>query len=136
MTGASSLSDITTKDFLMEKLIALYESWHGSKPSRTETIAAGGSNRQYYRIVDGQGKSVIGVIGTSRDENHAFIYLARHFTRRQLPVPQILAASDDELRYLQTDLGHEMMISWHEMTILASTCNRPLQVRASEIGFI
>ena len=73
----------------MEKLIALYESWHGSKPSRTETIAAGGSNRQYYRIVDGQGKSVIGVIGTSRDENHAFIYLARHFTRRQLPVPQI-----------------------------------------------
>ena len=72
----------------MEKLIALYESWHGSKPSRTETIAAGGSNRQYYRIVDGQGKSVIGVIGTSRDENHAFIYLARHFTRRQLPVPQ------------------------------------------------
>ena len=73
----------------MEKLIALYESWHGSKPSRTETIAAGGSNRQYYRIVDGQGKSVIGVIGTSRDENHAFIYLTRHFTRRQLPVPQI-----------------------------------------------
>ena len=117
MTGASSLSDITTKDFLMEKLIALYESWHGSKPSRTETIAAGGSNRQYYRIVDGQGKSVIGVIGTSRDENHAFIYLARHFTRRQLPVPQILAASDDELRYLQTDLGHEMMVSWHEMMI-------------------
>lgn len=121
----------------MEKLIALYESWHDSKPARTETIAAGGSNRQYYRIVDGQGKSVIGVIGTSRDENHAFIYLARHFTRRQLPVPQILAASDDELRYLQTDLGHTSLFdalaggreahgryNEHEKSLLRDTIRR------------
>jgi DNA helicase-2/ATP-dependent DNA helicase PcrA len=51
------------------------------------------------------GKSVVGVVGTSRDENHAFIYLSGHFAKRQLPVPQVLAASNDELRYLQTDLG-------------------------------
>ena len=44
-------------------------------------------------------------IGTSRDEDHAFVYLAQHFQLRQLPVPQILAVSDDELCYLQTDLG-------------------------------
>ena len=48
---------------------------------------------------------MIGVKGTSRDEDHAFIYLTKHFERRKLPVPHILAVSDDELLYLQTDLG-------------------------------
>ena len=51
------------------------------------------------------GSTVVGCIGTSRDENHAFVYLARHFAKCQLPVPQILAVSDDQLRYIQTDLG-------------------------------
>ena len=64
-----------------------------------------GSNRQYFRFVKQDGTSVIGVIGTSRDENHAFIYMARHFALRKLPVPKVLAVSDDESRYLQTDLG-------------------------------
>jgi len=70
-----------------------------------EKLAGAGSNRQYFRMTDDKGQSVIGCIGTSREENHAFIYLARHFTKRQLPVPEVLAVSDDELRYLQTDLG-------------------------------
>ena len=59
----------------------------------------------YYRFIDAEGKSVVGVIGTSQEENHAFIYLARHFQKRQLPVPYILAVSEDGMRYLQTDLG-------------------------------
>ncbi len=89
----------------MEKLIELYKKWYGTVPATTEKLAGAGSNRAYYRFTDGEGSSVIGCIGTSRDENHAFIYLARHFTKRKLPVPQILATSEDELRYLQTDLG-------------------------------
>ena len=60
-------------------------------------------------MTDGEGQSVIGCIGTSRDENHAFVCLTKHFTRRQLPVPQILAVSNDELRYLQTDLGDQSL---------------------------
>ena len=76
---------------------------------QTERLAGAGSNREYYRMTDGDGQSVIGCIGTSRDENHAFVCLTRHFTRRQLPVPQILAVSNDELRYLQTDLGDQSL---------------------------
>ena len=68
-------------------------------------LTGAGSNRSYFRLTDQEGQTVIGVIGTSRDENHAFLYLTEHFNRRKLPVPQILAASDDQLRYLQTDLG-------------------------------
>ena len=89
----------------MEKLLELYKRWRGAEPTTTEKLPGAGSNRAYYRMTDSVGKSVIGCIGTSRDENHAFIYLARHFTKRQLPVPEVLAVSDDELRYLQTDLG-------------------------------
>ena len=89
----------------MEKLINLFTAWHGSEPASTTRLAGAGSNREYYRLVDEDGQSVIGVVGTSRDENHAFVYLAEHFEQRQLPVPHVLAVSDDGLRYLQTDLG-------------------------------
>ena len=89
----------------MQKLIELYKQWRGAEPANVQQISGGGSNRTYFRLTDTEGQTVIGVIGTSRDEDHAFIYLTEHFTRRKLPVPQILAASDDQLRYLQTDLG-------------------------------
>lgn len=89
----------------MEKLLELYRSWRGESAAKTEKLQMAGSNREYYRLWDKAGSTVVGVIGTSRDEDHAFIYLAGHFTRRQLPVPRVLATSDDELRYIQTDLG-------------------------------
>jgi len=95
----------------MEALRKLYEQWKGEAPVQTERLAGAGSNREYYRMTDGEGQSVIGCIGTSRDENHAFVCLTKHFTRRQLPVPQILAVSNDELRYLQTDLGDQSLFN-------------------------
>lgn len=89
----------------MQRLVALYKRWKGQEPLLTEKLMGAGSNRAYYRMSDADGGTVIGVVGTSRDENHAFIYLAKHFNKRQLPVPQVLAVDDDELRYLQEDLG-------------------------------
>ena len=90
----------------MEHLIELYESVY-NRPPVIEKIEGAGSNRQYFRLKDGEnGETVIGVVGTSRDENEAFIHLTRHFTLRKLPVPKIIAVSDDRMRYLQTDLGH------------------------------
>ena len=89
----------------MQKLLDLYRSWSGSEPLGVERLPGAGSNREYYRFTCADGKTVIGAIGTSRDENHAFIYLTRHFEQCQLSVPKVLAVSDDELRYLQTDLG-------------------------------
>ena len=90
----------------MEQLLELYKNWKGSNPLNVEKLAGAGSNREYYRMFDEEGDTVIGVIGTSRDENHAFIYLAKHFEKRRLPVPHILAVSADELCYLQSDLGN------------------------------
>ena len=77
----------------------------GAPPKTVETITGSGSNRQYVRFTSAAGKSVIGVIGTSLDENHAFCYLADHFSKQDLPVPRVLVVSSDGLRYLQEDLG-------------------------------
>ena len=89
----------------MEKLINLYRQWAGEEPADVIKLAGQGSNRQYFRIIKQDGDTVIGVVGTSRDEDHAFVYLANHFNLRQLPVPKILAVSEDQLCYIQTDLG-------------------------------
>ena len=90
----------------MEKLLELYKNWKGSTPTNVEKLVGAGSNRAYYRLTDEVGETAIGVIGTSRDENHAFIYLAKHFEKRRLPVPHIFAVSADELYYIQSDLGN------------------------------
>ena len=74
-----------------------------------QTISASGSNRQYSRVTDEKGNTYIHVVGTNKDENHAFITLARHFASKGLPVPQILSVSDDELEYNQTDLGDKIL---------------------------
>ncbi len=97
---------VNESHIFMKQLIALYNAWSGIAPTHIETLPGAGSNRVYYRFFDSAGNTVIGVVGTSREENHAFIYLTRHFKKHDLPVPQILAVSDDEMRYLQTDLGN------------------------------
>lgn len=93
----------------MEKLIACYKQWAQAEPSRIERLPGAGSNRQYYRMYGADNSSVIGVIGTSLDENRSFIYLAEHFNLRKLPVPRVLAVDEEGLRYLQTDLGNRSL---------------------------
>ena len=89
----------------MHLLKELYKEWKGHESAKVEQLAGAGSNRIYYRMYDEDGSSVIGVVGTSRDENHAFITMSSHFNKRQLPVPEVLAIGSDGLRYIQSDLG-------------------------------
>lgn len=89
----------------MQKLSDLFVQWAGKEPAQIKRMAGAGSNREYYRITSDDGNSVIGVIGTTKEENHAFITLTRHFKVADLPVPTILEVSEDEMCYLQTDLG-------------------------------
>ncbi len=89
----------------MQQLRQLYFQHFGYEPATMTAIAGAGSNRNYYRLSSLDGKSIIGVVGTSRDENDAFIYLSQHFRKRMLPVPEVVAVSDDHMRYLQQDLG-------------------------------
>ena len=88
-------------------LKTLYKEYTGEDPEKIEALTGSGSNRQYFRLEGVQ--SVVGVCGTSLSENEAFLYMGRHFRSKGLPVPDILIQSDDELCYLQEDLGDESL---------------------------
>ena len=53
----------------MQKLKELYTAWHGTEPVKMEKLPGAGSNREYYRMTDENGKTYIGCVGTSKDEN-------------------------------------------------------------------
>lgn len=72
-------------------------------------IAKQGSNRVYTRETDAEGRSIIRVEGTNRDENRAFVYMSRHFAEKGLPVPRVLWVSEDGMSYTQEDLGDTLL---------------------------
>ena len=89
----------------MQQLISLFTDYTGKGNPGLEAMPSSGSNRKYFRL-QRDNISLIGVHGESRDENRAFIRLAEHFREQQLSVPQVLAVSEDEMFYLQEDLGN------------------------------
>ncbi|MBQ5694348.1 MAG: phosphotransferase, partial [Bacteroidaceae bacterium] len=94
----------------MERLVQLYNTLTGKSSCKCEKIPGGGSNRCYYRLSAEDGTfKMIGAIGTSLEENNAFIALSKHFSSLSLPVPKIYAVSDDGLAYLQSDLGNRCL---------------------------
>ena len=97
----------------MQSLSQLFFEATGKKAGEQIALTASGSNRRYYRIVSEDGSaSLIGVQGTSRDENHAFLYMAQHFLELGLSVPRVLAVSDDEMNYVQQDLGNTLLFDY------------------------
>ncbi len=89
----------------MQQLLQLYREWCGKCPTATQSLPKAGSNRHYVRLGNADGTSVIGVISSDTRENRCFIHLSRHFRERGLPVPEILAISDDARCYHKPDLG-------------------------------
>jgi aminoglycoside/choline kinase family phosphotransferase len=92
----------------MEKLKDLFESYTGQRATEVEELTSSGSNRRYFRLKGGN-ISIIGVVGTNKDENNAFIKLSRHFVEKGIRVPKVLAVSDDQMRYVQEDLGDDQL---------------------------
>ena len=85
----------------------------GKSAGEQVALTASGSNRRYYRIYsDDRSVSLIGVEGTSHDENHAFLTMAAHFAKQGLNVPRVLAVSDDEMAYVQEDLGDTLLFNY------------------------
>ena len=88
----------------MKTLSELFRLHFGFAPADVIPLAGAGSNRRYFRLQT-EGISAVGVVGTSFEENKAFIYLSRHFGEKHLPVPEIYGVSNDGMCYLQQDLG-------------------------------
>ena len=98
---------------MAQSLSQLFFEATGKKAGEQTALTASGSNRRYYRIEsEDKTTSLIGVQGTSRDENHAFLYMAEHFMNKGLNVPKVLAVSDDEMNYVQQDLGNVLLFDY------------------------
>ena len=92
----------------MERLNRLFEERYGCAAEEVVPLTGSASPRLYYRM-NSETVSCIGVVGTDRQENEAFIYLAEHFRSKGIPVPQVYASSDDLMAYIQEDLGGECL---------------------------
>jgi aminoglycoside/choline kinase family phosphotransferase len=92
---------------ITDALKKLYRSHTGSEADALAELPSSGSNRRYFRLTGAQ--SLIGVYGASADENAAFIYMAGHFRRKGLPVPEVYACDGSRRFYLQEDLGDTLL---------------------------
>ena len=92
----------------MEALKNLFESYSGRAAKDCVELTSSGSNRRYFRLTGGN-LSIVGVIGTNRAENNAFVSISRHFIEKGIRVPRVLAVSEDGMRYIQEDLGDDML---------------------------
>ena len=103
----------------MKQLEELFVKYKHSAPKSIEELPSSGSNRRYFRLTADDDSTIIGVMGTSVEENIAFVRIAEHFLRKGLPVPEVYGMSDDQQFYIQQDLGDNILF---KMTEKGRTC--------------
>ncbi|MBQ4027025.1 MAG: phosphotransferase, partial [Bacteroidales bacterium] len=91
-----------------DTLKTLFESYTGQQLTERTELPTSGSHRRYFRLKGGN-ISIVGVIGTSLEENRAFVAISKHFKEKGLNVPTVLAVSEDGMSYIQEDLGEKML---------------------------
>ena len=88
----------------MEALKQLFQQHTGHKAETCQQLTPAGSPRRYYRLTAND-LSLIGVVGTSLQENKAFAAIARQMRSKGLPAPEVYIVSENGMHYLQEDLG-------------------------------
>ena len=96
---------------IMKELETLFQQHTHEKLLNTTELTASGSPRRYFRMT-GEKTTLIGVAGTSIEENRAFIAMSKHFHALGLPVPQVLTETADGKFYLQNDLGNTLLFDF------------------------
>ena len=92
---------------VQKNLLQLYAEYTGQEADSITEVPSSGSNRRYFRLLGNP--TLIGVSGTSVEENRAFLYMAQHFKKKGLPVPTVYYRSADDRFYLQEDLGNTLL---------------------------
>ena len=90
---------------MINEIASVYATWKGKEPLQTDVLPQSGSDRRYFRLHDEDGSTVIATCGANIKENETFIYFARNFYQKNLPVPEIFFINDDKTIYLQEDFG-------------------------------
>ncbi|MBR8709462.1 RapZ C-terminal domain-containing protein [Bacteroides pyogenes] len=103
---------------ITEDLQKLYQTYTGASAETITELPSSGSNRRYFRLKGD--RTLIGVYGTSIEENDSFLYMADHFRKAGIPVPEVYCMSDDKFCYLQEDLGDVLLFNAIEKGRLTS----------------
>ncbi len=93
----------------IEGVSSLFQTFKGKPADRIEKLPQSGSDRTYFRIYSAD-ETFIATYNLNIQENRTFINFSMHFKQRNLPVPEILAISDDVSVYIQEDLGTESLL--------------------------
>lgn len=108
-----------------EELVALFQSYFGTRPEMALRLPGAGGDRIYWRLFS-SAISAIGVKADNMDEARAFINLSEVFFKNKVKVPKFYAASADCSYYLQEDLGSTDLFS--NLTLAKEEfCEDPLQ---------
>lgn len=100
------------KDSDLTEVIRLYIHTFGAEPSSITPLAGAGSPRRYFKITGTDGSILAATRGDDKAENRAFIELSHHLADEcLLPVPRVVAVSDDGLTYLQTWAGDRDLLT-------------------------
>lgn len=103
-----------------EILRELYTTRFGEQPDVITRMSGAGGDRIYYRM-SSPAAGCIGTVGDSEADCRAFLALDSAFRRHDIPVPEVYAAADNGMFYLQQDLGDVSLLSlrdaaeWEEM---------------------
>ena len=92
-----------------ESITDLFFATYGQKPDLVYKLPQSGSDRIYYRV--NGARSCIATVNHHVRENQTFIRFTRHFKEHGIPVPEILAVSEDERIYFQEDLGDVSLLN-------------------------
>ena len=96
-------------DDVLKHINKLYKTINATDWDQISKIPQSGGDRIYYRIVQGT-STWIATYNTNIKENDTFLYFSNHFFSKGLPVPKILAVSEDKSIYIQSDLGNVSLL--------------------------
>jgi len=79
-----------------DKIQQLCQEFSNQPIADIDKLPQAGSERHYFRIHTGN-KTYIATYGANLKENESFIYFSKHFNKKKLSTPEILAISFDKI---------------------------------------
>jgi len=87
----------------------LYAQQTGNEPINIEKLPRSGSDRQYARLTNETGETLLAAFNPNVDENEAYFAFSEHFSRFNINVPKVLAIGSDRQHYLVEDIGRDSL---------------------------
>ncbi len=114
------------------KLKILFTAWSKEEVVKVTPLAESGSDRKYFRLFS-ENFTTLGVYNADSKENLAFIEFTKHFQKKGLKVPEILAEEVTENIYLIEDLGDTTLFAFLTEEHKTSAFSKELQQKYYQV---